>query len=288
MTESFSHTVANLDSPVRLYDYLPAKFPQLPSRKSCKKALDKGRVSVDGITASTATWLKGGEWLELQLPAQDPNVRLPDLKLTVHYEDDQLAVVEKPAGLLTSGNKWMTLANALPANLTPSTAPDAVRPQPAHRLDYPTSGVLLAGKTATLLVQLNAMFHGRQIQKTYFAVVIGELPERGQIETDIDGKSALTHYERLVRVASERFGYLSLVRLSPQTGRRHQLRIHLASLGCPILGDREHGREGLILSGKGLYLHATQLVFTHPNTGELITVNSPIPKKMKRIFPDVV
>lgn len=257
----------------------------MASRKGIKKAIKKGWVTVDGKPETTGRWLQGGECVKLQLPEAPLPEKLPEIQLTVHYEDDHLAVVEKPAGLITSGNKWMTLANALPANLAPSQEPDAlVLPQPVHRLDYPTSGLVLVGKTASCLTHLGELFARRMIQKTYLAVAIGELPEGGTVEQPIDGKPANSVYERLDRQASPRFGWLNLVRLSPKTGRRHQLRIHLASLGCPILGDREYGIEGLILKGKGLYLHAQSLEFIHPITNEQLRVTSKVAKKFSRLF----
>lgn len=253
-----------------------------------KKAIKKGLVLVDGEVGETGQWIKGGEAIVYQMPVKPNLQKVPALTLKVHFEDDQLAIVEKPAGLLTSGNKWMTLANALPYNLQVSKAIDALaQPQPAHRLDYPTSGLLLIGKTATSLAKLNHLFEKRAIQKTYHAVVVGELPQAGVIKEPIKGKPAVTHFQRLRRLVSKRFAYLSLVALSPETGRRHQLRMHLSGLGCPILGDREYGQEGLILKGKGLYLHASQLVFDHPFDRSSMVVKSELPKKYRALFPEL-
>lgn len=284
--EQYKHLIPELPEPQRLSDYLVGIFPVLPSRKGVKKAIKKGLVSVNGVTGTTGLFLQGGEEViyspELVIPE-----KLPELTLNVCYDDDYLAIVEKPAGLLTSGNKWMTFANALPANLKRSQQTDAlVLPQPAHRLDYPTSGLILVGKTATSLAQLNEMFHNHRIKKMYYAITIGELPAKGKINTTVDGKTALTHFYRINRQPSARFTYLNLVELRPKTGRRHQLRIHLASLACPILGDKQYGIDGLILNGKGLYLHARKLTFDHPVTGQLVEVETALPKKFGRIFSD--
>ncbi|PHI20565.1 RNA pseudouridine synthase [Lewinellaceae bacterium SD302] len=280
-----NYQVPPLSTPERLSDHLVGIFPIAASRKGIKKRIKKGHVSIDGRVGYTGDWLYGGEQIELLLPAIEVNSKKPNLQLTVHFEDDHLAVVEKPAGLLTSGNKWMTLANALPANLTPSRKTDAlVYPQPAHRLDYATSGLVVVGKTASCLTRLGELFARRMIRKNYLAVVIGEIPERGNVEQSIDGKPASSTYERLDRQSSPRFGWLNLVRLSPATGRRHQLRIHLAALGCPILGDQKYGIEGLVLKGKGLYLHAHQLSFIHPITSEEIEVTSKVAKKFTKLF----
>ena len=108
----------------------------------------------------------------------------------------------------------------------------------------------------------------------------------GKINSPIDSKNALTHYKTIQSVSSPRFTYLNLVELKPATGRKHQLRKHLLSLGNPILGDKEHCIKELILNGKGLYLHASSLEFIHPFTNELINIKKELPKKFKKIFPE--
>ena len=130
------------------------------------------------------------------------------------------------------------------------------------------------------------MFKEKKIQKTYFAVTIDKMKNKGSISSSIDNRESLTDYEVLESVKSERFEFLNLVKLSPKTGRKHQLRIHLLSIGNPILGDKEHYLENKILNGKGLYLHAASLDFTHPFTREKLTISKELPKKFTKIFPD--
>lgn len=285
---SYPHQVPTLLSPTRLSDYLIGIFPVVPSRKGIKKAIKKGWVVVDEEPGTTGRYLKGGEMITLRLPEPPASEKLPNISLNVIFEDDYLAVVEKPAGLLVSGNKWMTLTNALPGNLRPSSLTDALaHPQPVHRLDYPTSGLLIIGKTATALTELGAMLADRKIEKTYLAVCIGELPERGTINLPIEGKKAISHFEQLSRLNSKRFTYLNLVRLQLETGRRHQLRIHLASLSCPILGDATYGLPELILKGKGLYLQAQSLSFIHPKSFQQLSYSVEPPTKFSRLFPDI-
>ncbi|WP_291723552.1 RluA family pseudouridine synthase [Bernardetia sp.] len=213
--------------------------------------------------------------------------------LKVLFEDDYLAIIHKPAGILVSGNSFKTIANALPQNLKKSTQPDVTTPQPVHRLDYGTTGVLLVGKTASSIRALNKLFEDKEIQKKYFAVTIGKmeapLKQERIIDSEIDGKEAITEYKVFKSVVSERFGFLNIVILRPKTGRRHQLRKHLASIGNPILGDKEYGKEGLILTGKGIYLHASKLLFSHPFTDELVSVTDKInglrlPTKFSKLF----
>ncbi|WP_317162715.1 RluA family pseudouridine synthase [Winogradskyella endarachnes] len=208
-----------------------------------------------------------------------------NFKLNVIFEDDYLAVIHKPAGILVSGNHFKTIANALIQNLEPSSLPDATKPQPVHRLDYATTGILLTGKTSTSIRTLNKLFETKQIRKTYFAVTIGNMPNTEDIITSsIDGKSATSQYKVIKTVSSPRFAKLNLVKLEPQTGRRHQLRIHLSQLGNPILGDKDYGIKDLILHGKGMYLHACALEFTHPFTKENINLKSELPKRFEKIF----
>lgn len=194
-------------------------------------------------------------------------------------------MVNKAPGLTVSGNKFVTLANALPQNLQKSTVEDAVSPYPVHRLDYPTTGALLIGKTKSVITQLMRDFEEKRIQKTYLAIAIGKLPDEGEIKSDVDGKKAHSTYRVLVREDSPKFEQLNLVELTPCTGRRHQLRVHLHSLGCPILGDQQYYLEGKKLKGKGLYLHAWKLLFKHPIHSEELTLYAPLPKKYFKIFP---
>lgn len=205
--------------------------------------------------------------------------------MKVLFEDEYLALIHKPAGILVSGNAFQTIANALPQNLKRSNLDDSTIPQPVHRLDYGTTGVLLVGKTASSIRTLNKLFEDKEIQKTYYAITIGKMKEmEGIISSEIDEKEAQSNYKVIESVISPRFEFLNLVKLEPKTGRRHQLRIHLASIGNPILGDREYGIENLILNGKGIYLHAHSLEFLHPFTNETIFIEDELPKKFLKII----
>lgn len=248
--------------------------------------MKKRLITVNGNIASTATFIRGGETIELSIPEEKliPKKQLI-FPLKVIYEDEYLALIHKPAGILVSGNGFMTVANALDQNLKRSNQPDATLPHPVHRLDYATTGILLCGKTSSCIRALSKRFQDKQVQKTYFAITIGEMESVGTIETPIDDKPSESHFEVIDSVPSERFGTLNLVKLSPKTGRRHQLRKHLASMGTPILGDKDYGKEGLILNGKGLYLHAYSLNFTHPKSEQTVNFTSPLPEKFEKIFP---
>ncbi len=234
---------------------------------------------------TTAKIIVGGEKITLFSSEIKTTTKPLKLKLSVVFEDDYLAVIEKPPGILVSGNTFKTIDNALQQNLQKSKQPDAVRPRPVHRLDYPTTGVLLIGKTSSSILALNKLFENKEIKKIYHAITIGKMNSKGYIKTDVDEKPATSNYNTIHTVKSKRFEFLNLVELLPETGRRHQLRNHLLSIGNPILGDQEYGIESLILKGKGLYLHASQLEFIHPFSGKKLSIKSTIPIKFKKIIP---
>ncbi len=272
-------------TPIRLQEYGVGIFNGALTKSALKKVLKKKYITVDDTLAKTATIIRGGEVIKLTLPKiVSPKKRLV-FPLSVLYEDEHLAMIYKPAGILVSGNQFKTISNALQQNIKASTLADATTPQPVHRIDYATTGVLLVGKTNSSIRVLNKMFEDKSIMKTYFAVVISKIHANGKITSKIDGKKAESDYELIESVPSKRFGKLNLLRLHPQTGRRHQLRIHLSGIGNPILGDSAYGIEDLILNRKGLYLHAYSLAFTHPFTNEEIKVRTELPMRFKKIFP---
>ena len=260
-------------------------FHHVPTKSGLKKALKKGYITVDGQAASTAGWIKGGERIELYIPNQTKTEKQLKLPLEVVYEDSHLAIIRKPPGILVSGNKFITVANALEQNLMPSVESDACKPQPVHRLDYATTGLLLVGKTMESIRRLNGLFEEKQIEKKYIAISIGFMESKGRIDKPIEDKEAISEYTVINTVASERFKQLNLVELSPITGRRHQLRIHMSATGNPILGDPDYGLDGLILKGKGMYLHAFHLKFIHPFTDERLELSDPLPRRFQKIFP---
>ena len=281
-----THIVNKNVTPKRLQEYGVGVFQRISTKSALKKAIKKKMISVDGLIASTATLIVGGETIVYQhLRENENNTRLI-LKLDVVYEDEYLAVINKPAGILVSGNGFKTVANALAQNLQKSSATDAVSPQPVHRLDYATTGLLLVGKTSRVITSLNQLFENKKIEKDYFAVTIGGMDTVGSINSDIDDKPAKSSFKVLESIVSDRFAYLNLVRLSPHTGRRHQLRKHMLSIGNPILGDATYYLTGLQLKGKGLYLHAKSLRFQHPVTNEKMFIESKLPKKFAKLFPN--
>ena len=282
-----TYCVPLMDHRIRLSDVAAGTFKTIQSRKGFKSAIKKRLVTLNGKMAITADYISGGEIIELfQNPIQNKKPSIA-LNLEVIFEDDYLAIVQKPPGIVVSGNRKYTLENALAYNVAKSTQEDALyRPEPVHRLDYPTSGLLLIGKTSFALIALNKLFEEKSIQKTYHAVTIGFMADHGIIEAPIENRKAKTTFKVLKRIKSRKYESLNLVKLMPSTGRKHQIRIHLASIGSPILGDSTYGKEGFIGQGNGLYLHASKLSFMHPLTSQQISKRIPLSKKILRLFPD--
>ena len=281
-----THIAKKQEKPIRFQEYGVGIFNTIPTKSSIKKAIKKKLIFIDEVLATTSKYISGGEKIELFETENSSTFKRLKLNLEVLFEDDYLAIIYKPAGVLVSGNKFVTIANALSQNLTKSNQPDAVKPQPIHRLDYPTSGVLLIGKTSTAIQKLSQLFKNKEIQKTYFAIALGKMCSGGIINFDMNNKEASTEFEVVQSVISERFEFLNLVKLSPRTGRKHQLRKHLSVIGHQILGDKNYGDSELILNGKGLYLHAFSLRFLHPFTKKDFFISKDLPKKFRKIFHD--
>jgi 23S rRNA pseudouridine1911/1915/1917 synthase len=279
--------VPKLPTPVRLQEYGVGIFNISLTKSALKKALKKQYITVNDVIATTATFITGGETISLSIPEEVSPKKKLVFPLKVLFEDKHLAAIHKPAGILVSGNRFKTIANALAQNIKQSDLPDATTPQPVHRLDYPTTGILLVGKTRSCIRALNKMFEDNKVKKTYYAITIGDMDRQGKIISKIDGKKSQSDYTIKEIVPSEKFGKLNLLKLKPKTGRRHQLRKHLSSIGNPILGDKEYGIENLILNRKGLYLHAYSLKFTHPFTNEKVHLKDELPQKFKKIFSQI-
>jgi len=277
------HIVPELDRAQRLSDYAVGIFEVISSRKGIKKAISKGLITVDGQRGTTGKLISGHETISL-LEARDykPSIKLD---INVIYEDDYLAIVLKPAGIVVSGNQKRTLENALPKTLRPSNEVDNLpRPLPVHRLDHATSGLLLIAKTRSCHTALSDLFAQKKIEKTYHAIVMGEIKGEGTIDTHIKTKTAETRYEVLKSIDSDKYDSLSLVKLHPITGRRHQLRIHMLENGTPILGDKKYFIEGKVSKSSGLFLSSTGLKFKHPMTQAIVEESIEMPKKYVKII----
>lgn len=276
-----THNVTTLPKPQRLSDYAVGIFESISTRKGIKKALSKGWISVNQKTSNSGLFVTLGDTITITIP--DDHRPVYARKIEVLYQDHSLAVVYKPAELLTNGNTFRTLENALPHNLKPNTTLDAIWPEPVHRLDFATSGLVICAKNRASRTTLRLAFEQKKVQKTYHAVVSGHIADSGIINTPIHDKTALTTYKCVLTQQDGKRTPLSLVSLQLETGRTHQLRIHLSSIGYPIIGDSKYGEANTVIK-HGLFLTASALQFTHPQTGKLMHFERKLPKKFRRLF----
>lgn len=266
------------------------------SRTLAAQSAKRGEVLVNGSPAKPSLLLEEGDVLAFDLPQPRALVATPEpIDLTILYEDEDLLVVDKPAGMVSHpahGATSGTLVNAMLAHVATGLPGDALRPGLIHRLDRDTSGLLVVAKREESLRRLGAAMKARRIEREYLGIVCG-VPQhaRGTIEGPIgrdprnrlkfaivtDGKPAVTHYE--LREAFAKHAEL-LFRL--ETGRTHQIRVHLAAAGHPVLNDPLYGKTDPRFDLPGQALHAWRLSFRHPRTGERLEFESPPPPEYQR------
>jgi len=279
-----THIVPKNADTKRFNDYAFGIIDTIPSKSGIKKAIKRGFLIIDGEKAETGRWITPGQKIELiENPQTKPKPYKMDLQIV--FEDDHIILINKPAGLVTSGNQFKTAVNAVCYHAKPSKAGDRLLwPKPVHRLDSATSGLLLFAKTSNALLSLNQQFEKKTIKKRYRAIVNGKIDQEGLIDLSIEDKTALTRYRRIEFVESLQNQWLSSVDLFPETGRTHQLRIHLSEIDHPIVGDKVYGEKGDILKHKGLFLCATQLEFVHPATNQTVAYEIEEPPKFKALL----
>lgn len=286
MSEAARLVVRETDAGQRLDRYLAADG-NWGSRAQVQKLIVGGAVRVDGQTAKAGCALKQGQTITVDAVSQAPASTLEPapIPLAILYEDEWLLVIDKPAGLVVhpAPGHWQgTLVSAL-LHHWGGTRPglDPLRPGIVHRLDKDTSGVLVIAKDARTLAHLGAQFRNREVEKEYLAVVWGRVDRReGEISTPI-GRHPVERKRMAVRArgraAHTRFevvrhlGSFTLLRLFPRTGRTHQLRVHLASIGHPVVGDPVYGKGRRQAGAHPIErqaLHARRVVFRHPQSGE--------------------
>jgi 23S rRNA pseudouridine1911/1915/1917 synthase len=257
------------------------------SRSIVQRIIQEGLLRVDGEAAGSSYRVRGGERIEARMPARD--LAPEEIPVPVSFEDEFLLVVDKPAGLVVhpgAGNQSGTLANALlDRGIAGGEDPD--RPGIVHRLDRDTSGLMVVAKGEPAYSKLVEMMAGRRVRRCYRAVVVGEdLPETGTVDSPVGrdpdnptlmaagvGRPAVTHFE----VLREASGH-AMLRVRLETGRTHQIRVHLAAIGHPVYADPLYGTA---VPGRRLWLHAERLSFEHPVTGEHLSFESPIPEDLR-------
>lgn len=295
---------------VRLDVFLATTLPDR-SRSFYRKLIDEGEVTVDGVVRKSSHPVSPGEVIELRIPPPVPDTPEPEeIPLSILFEDDHLIIIDKPAGMTVhpgAGNRRGTLVNALLSHCRHLPGIGGVeRPGIVHRIDKGTTGLLVVAKSDQAHRGLSDLFRRHDIERRYVALVYGAMTGEGTITgliarhpTDrlrmsgrvTRGREAVTHWR-----AAETFPEMSVVELSLETGRTHQIRVHLTETGHPLLGDRLYGGEGryrtlsdpvlrkLVTELGRPALHARTLGFIHPVTGEHLFFSTPLPDDMERII----
>jgi 23S rRNA pseudouridine1911/1915/1917 synthase len=309
------------DSGKRLDQYLTAALEAV-SRARVQELIEQGKVLVDGRAVRASYKLRGGEKITITGPAERPPIRAhaEDIPLEIVYEDDALTVINKPAGMTVhagSGNEEHnrgTLVNALLHHFTAlSNVGGELRPGIVHRLDKETSGLIVVAKTDEAHRKLAAQFARREVKKKYLALVQG-WPRRdsGTIESKISrdrvqrkrmtarqesGKNAISHYKVLKKIDSP-YGKFALLEVRIETGRTHQIRVHLASLGHSIVGDTLYGAPRILKAAPGKrlpgmkqeisplrnFLHAAEIVFIHPLSKQSLSFSTILPEELQNFL----
>jgi 23S rRNA pseudouridine1911/1915/1917 synthase len=286
---------------LRLDRFLAEQVPEL-SRTRVQALVDEGRVRVDGTARKPSHRVEAGETVRLEIPAPEPpGVEPEQITLEILYEDQELAVVNKPAGMVVHPGAGLNRGTIVAALLHKfggdglSAVGGPLRPGIVHRLDKETSGALLIARTDAAHKKLVEKFRERRIEKTYVALLHGSVKgETGRIDLPVardlrrrtrmtarrrDGREARTDWRALLRL-----GAFTLVRAELHTGRTHQIRVHFSAIGCPVVGDTLYGAPREERAGKEIlpplgrnFLHAARIAFDHPRTGKRIEVRAPLP-----------
>jgi len=301
-------------SGLRLDSFLAARLSEI-SRTRIQHAIGDGDILVNERVAKSSYRLREGDQIEIDLPEPPPVELVPEnIPLHIVYEDDDLIVVDKPAGMVVhpgAGIESGTLANALVHHFNSlSEIAGRIRPGIVHRLDKDTSGLLVVAKNDVAHEHLSDQFRDRQVFKMYIALVYGQLAkDRGEIEERIGrgthnrtrmavlkggaGRPAYTVFE-----VTARYQGFTLLNVQIKTGRTHQIRVHLAHIGHPVVGDSTYGggrvnevrdvetRRAVQALGRH-FLHATTLAFNHPHTGERLEFTSALPNELVAILTKV-
>jgi 23S rRNA pseudouridine1911/1915/1917 synthase len=284
---------------IRLDKYVCHQLAEL-SRTRIQKLIADGYITVNDQVVKAGLKLNIGDRLKVIIPPTPPSQLVPEaMPLNIIYEDDDLLAIDKPAGLTVHpapGHPAHTLVNAILARF-PHLADisDSLRPGIVHRLDRDTSGVMVVAKNSLTQADLAEQFKARSVVKAYLVLVKGRLtPENGIIEAPIGrdprnrkrmavvtgGREARTEY-RVIRYIDD----YTLLEVMPETGRTHQIRVHLSAIGFPVVGDKVYGVKSAYLSRQ--FIHASRLGFKLPSTGEYMEFKSELPPDLAQALEDI-
>ncbi len=307
MNEILKATATDKDLGKRLDAFLAGAFDI--SRAAAERHIAEGRVSLSSGEANKKYRLKGGEEVTLVLPDPTPaEAEAEDIPLDVIFEDDDIIVINKPSGMVVhpaAGNESGTLVNALLHHCKGSLSGigGVERPGIVHRIDKDTAGLLVVAKNDAAHIALSEQLKVHEVSRIYYAIALGNFKaDSGTVNAPIgrhpvdrkrmaicrragEGREAITHYTVLAR-----FGQMTYIRCQLETGRTHQIRVHMASQGHPLLGDPVYGGNGTKFEAKhralidGQCLFAGELALTHPKTGERLTFKAPLPPKFAELL----
>ena len=307
-SEIFSWTITPDAAGTRLDQFIASQFPE-ESRSQVQNWIRKGCATVGGAAVKTGFRLRPGDTVALEIPWTPPPEPFPEeIPLDVIYEDADIAVINKPAGMAChagAGLQSGTLVNALLCRMGPIEAGDPERPGIVHRLDKFTSGVIITAKNNFSHRLLARQFKSREIKKEYIALVHGvPSPPEGTIDLAIGRdpnnrkkmsvrarhkRNAVTHY-----AVKESFGFAALLDIRIETGRTHQIRVHLAAKGYPVAGDFLYGGNRvknlpapvakMVEAIRRPFLHSSGVEFTHPRTCERLVFHAPLPEELQKLL----
>jgi 23S rRNA pseudouridine1911/1915/1917 synthase len=296
-------TLTVTESGARLDRYISDHLPDL-SRAAVQRLIGDVQIRVDGIARKASYHVQVGETITVRVPPPEPATpRAEKLPLDILYEDDDLIVINKLAGMVVhpaAGHSQGTLVNAILAHSPHLNIGGVERPGIVHRLDSETSGIIVVAKNDAAMRDLQAQFKSRRVKKTYLALAEGIVkPPRGKIDAPIGRdpkhrqkmvvvtrgvrREAVTVYRTLASFDSTPFrsGRYTLLEVEPQTGRTHQIRVHLAFLGFPVVADAIHGKKKNALGLTRQFLHAWKIAFTLPRDGRAVSFIAPLPEDLR-------
>lgn len=291
------------DEKERLDLYISKAEPKI-SRMTVKRLLEEGKILVNGKNQKASYKVALNDKIEIQIDKpKEIELKAQDIPIEIMYEDSDIIVVNKPKGMVVhpaNGNPDGTLVNAIMAICKDSLSGigGEIRPGIVHRLDKDTSGLLIVAKNDLAHIKMSEQIKDRKVKKTYIALVRGTVPEneatinmpigrstkdRKKMAVVKDGKEAITHFKVLKRYTTKN-GTYTLLEVKIDTGRTHQIRVHLAQIGFPIIGDTVYSNGKNEFGVVGQCLHAKRLEFSHPITGKEMQIEAPLPEYFEKII----
>lgn len=291
-----------INEKIRLDAYISKEIEDL-SRSMIQKLLEEDKINVNGKIEKPSYKVQEGDIIEVSIEEpKEVKIEAQDIPLDIIYEDNDILVVNKQKGLVVhpaNGNPDGTLVNAIMAHCKDSLSGigGELRPGIVHRLDKDTSGLLIIAKNDKAHIQVSEQIKNREVKKTYIALVRGTIAEdeatinmpigrsikdRKKMAVTKNGKEAVTHFKVLNRYTTNKGSY-TLLEIKIDTGRTHQIRVHMAEIGHPVIGDSVYSNGKNEFGVEGQCLHAKRLEFVHPITGKKMKLEAPLPEYFQKI-----